>query len=336
MSRIIPYRRSPKMVNRIAIGCWLALLVSGGAAGQENPPPPPAPTIKVSSNVVNIYAVARGKKGRLIPNLERQDFEVTEDNLPQEVRYFSRETDTPLTLGILVDTSPSQERVLSLEKEASKAFIRQVLRTKDMAFVLHFDLEVELLQDFTASASLLSRAIDEAVINGGGQGPMPGTFPSSNRPCCTNLYDAVYLAANNQLKNEIGRKVLILLTDGQDEGSKTTLESALQAAQKSDVIIFSIDISDRMFYFRQGDKFGGDSVLRKLSEETGGHVVRVDHPKDTSAAFQEIADELRTQYLLGYVPSNARHDGSYHKLRVRVRQGDYKVQARRGYYAPTE
>jgi VWFA-related protein len=200
--------------------------------------------------------------------------------------------------------------------------------------VLHFDVQVELLQDFTADLRLLDKAIDENVINGGGVGPTPGPFPTSDTGGATHLYDAVYLSSRELLKNEVGRKVLILLTDGEDQGSKMKLEQALEAALKSDVIIYSVAIIDRSFYYRQVGGFSGDSVLRKLSEDTGGRVIEVNRVKDTGAAFEQIADELRTQYLLGYTPTNTKLDGAYRKIQVKVRQGDYKVQARRGYYAP--
>jgi VWFA-related protein len=327
----------PPGLRGVAALCFSFLVwAAPGAGGQEREktPAPARPTLKISVEIVNVYVVVREKKGRLIPNLNREDFEVTEDNAGQEIRYFSRETDTPLTLGVLVDTSPSQQRVLSIEKEEAKKFLGQVLRPKDMAFVLHFDLEVELLQDFTSDVRLLSRAIDDTVINGGGHGVLPEPLPTKNIGG-THLYDAVYLASNELMRNEVGRKVLILLTDGEDQGSEVKLNAALEAAQKVDVIIYSIDIVDRAFYGRSMG-FVGDSVLRKLSEETGGHVIQVNRAKDTAAAFQEIAEEMRTQYLIGYTPSTRRHDGSYHKIRVRVPQTDYKVQARRGYYAPSE
>jgi VWFA-related protein len=225
---------------------------------------------------------------------------------------------------------------LGIEQDEAKAFLHQVLRPKDLAFVLHFDVEVELLQDFTADQRLLARAIDETVINGGGRGVLPSPVPTGDSGGATHLYDAVYLASNELMKNEVGRKVLILLTDGEDQGSKVSLPTALEAAQKSDVINYSVAIIDRSFYWGHMMGFSGDSVLRKLSDETGGHVIEVNRIKDTSAAFQQIASELRTQYLLGYVPTNTKLDGSFRKIQVRVRNGDYKVQARRGYYAPTE
>jgi VWFA-related protein len=305
-------------------------------SGQEKPEQAPSTTLKVSTEVVNVYAVVEDKKKHLISDLKKEDFEVQEDGVPQQIRYFSRETDTPLTMGIMVDTSPSQGRVLGIEQEQADAFLHQVLRPKDLAFVLHFDVDVELLQDFTADQRLLAHAIDETVINGGGHGVMPGPFPTSDSGGATHLYDAVYLASNDLLKNEVGRKVLILLTDGEDQGSRVKLETALEAAQKSDVINYAVDIVDRPFYGMHALGFGGDSVLRKLSDDTGGRVIQVNRSKDAAAAFQEIANELRTQYLIGYTPTNTRHDGAFRKIRVQVHNGDYKVQARRGYYGPTE
>lgn len=327
--------RPPIAVLIAALGLPVVLFAPVAARSQQGGRATQGPTLKVSTEVVNVYAVVRDKKGRLIPNLNKEDFELEEDNARQEIRYFAREADTPLTLGLLIDTSPSQERVLGVEKQEAKAFIRQVLRPKDMAFVIHFDLEVELLQEFTSDARFLARAIDETVINGGGQGVLPGPIPTAPVGG-THLYDAVYLAANDLMKNEVGRKVLILLTDGEDQGSKLKLNVALEAAQKADIIVYSVAVIDRGFYFGHGVGFSGDSVLKKLSEETGGHVVRVERRGDTAAAFEEIAQELRTQYSLGYTPSNSKRNGTFRKIRLRVAQGDYKIQARRGYYAPSE
>lgn len=300
-------------------------------AAPQQSPEVSGQTLKITTSVVNVYAVVRDKHGSLIPNLTKNDFEIKEDNIPQTITYFSRETDTPLTLAIMVDTSPSQERVLDTEQREAKAFLRQVLRPKDLACVIHFDLEVELLQDFTIEQGLLDRAIDETVINGGGHGVLPSPLPASNVGG-THLYDSVYLAANELMSHEVGRKVLILLTDGEDQGSQETLNQAIEAAQKSDCIIYAIDIVDRAFYGFAGMGFNGDSVLRKLCEQTGGHVIKVSKIKDTAQAFQEIADELCTQYLLGYSPSNPRTDPGFRKIKVSADHDDYKIQARSGYY----
>jgi VWFA-related protein len=302
---------------------------SGATAAQQAPSQ--APTLKVNVNVVNVYAVVRDHK-RLVPDLTKDAFEVDEDNVPQDIKYFSKQTDTPLTLVLAVDTSPSQERVLMAEQEAAKQFASQVLRPKDAFAVLHFDVAVELLQDFTGSLQYLDKAIDSTQINGGGA-PVAGTFPTSGG--ATHLYDAVYLASHDMLRSEVGRKVVILLTDGEDQGSQLTLDQGLQAAQRSDVIIYSILISDRAFYARSRMGYSGESVLNKLSNETGGHVFRANNASNTTDAFNEIANELRTQYLLGYTPSNNKPDGTYRHVKVRVKDQRYDVQARRGYYAPS-
>jgi VWFA-related protein len=323
------------MKSAICSLCILIWAASFAHAQERQEPPPSGQTLKVVTEVVNVYAVVRQRNGRLIPDLTKDDFVLEENDQPQVIRYFGRETDTPLTMGILVDTSPSQGRVLEVEKREAEAFLREVLRPKDLTFVLHFDVEVELLQDFTSDLHRLDRAIEENQINGGASGPTPGTFPTGDSGGATHLYDAVYLSARELLKNEVGRKVLILLTDGEDQGSKVKLDAALEAAQKSDVIIYSINISDRAFYGRRGMGYSGDAVLRKLSEETGGRVIDANSTKDTTTAFHQIADELRTQYLLGYTPTNTKLDGTYRRIQVKVRNGNAKVYARRGYYAPT-
>jgi VWFA-related protein len=324
--------------SRLVIRCVSSLLslsiASAAAASPQNGRHPAPPVIKVQTEVVNVYAVVRDRKGRLIPNLTRKDFALTEDGTPQEIRYFSTATNVPLTLAIMVDTSPSQRRVLSIEQRQAEEFLHEVMEPRDLACVLNFDVQVELLQDFTASLPMLFRAIDQTVINGGAQGPLPSTFPVSGG--ATHLYDAVWLASRDLMQHQVGRKVLILLTDGQDQGSYESLNSALDAAIKADAMIFSIDILDRGFYGGDGITYSGGQALKKFSSTTGGEVIRVSRPSKAAEAFREIAEELRTQYLLGYTPTNQAHDGGYRTIRVEVHEKRYRVQARRGYYAPAQ
>jgi VWFA-related protein len=329
-------RRSRIAVVRVLAGAVaLSFVLATAAEGQQKTPAgEPTTTLKVSTEVVNVLAIVKDKKGRLIPDLNREDFKLREDGEAQEIRYFARETDTPLTLGILIDTSGSEQRMLPLEQQEAKAFIQQVIRPKDLAFVIHFDLFVELLQDLTSETARLERAIDDAEINAGAGGVTSAPFPGASVGG-THLYDAVYLGAHDMLKNEIGRKVLIVLSDGMDEGSKVSMEKALEAAQKADVIIYCIAVADYRYSGGYGTR-GGLSNLKKLSQETGGTVLEAGRRKDLSKAFQEIADELRTQYLLGYSSSNTKRDGSFRKIRVDVRDNHLNVQARRGYYAPGE
>jgi VWFA-related protein len=308
-----------------------------GVAGQQAPSNEGGvATLKITTEVVNVYSIVREKKGGLIADLKADDFQLLEDGVQQTIRYFSRETDTPLTMGMLVDTSPSQVRVLGVEQQEADRFLRQVLRPKkDLACVIQFDMEVELIQDFTDNLSYLTRAIDDTVVHSPAGGPLPAPVPTSSMGG-THLYDAVYLAATQMMKGQVGRKVIILLSDGVDQGSTIERDRAIEAAQKADLIIYSVDVSDPSFYWRRGGGFGGSSSLKKFSEETGGRVIHVDRPEKTAAAFQELADELRTQYLLGYSPTNTRRDGAFRKIRVNVRSGNYKIQARNGYYAPSD
>jgi VWFA-related protein len=292
-------------------------------------------TLKVRVNVVQLFFNVKDKKGALIPNQTKNDFEILEDGKPQTIKYFTAESNLPLTLGILIDSSGSQMRVLEMEKEVGGAFLSDILRDKDEAFVIDFDVNVDLLQDFTNDVHRLKAALNKAKINtGGGGGSLPGLgggpIPNSN-PRGTLLYDAVYLAAHDQLAHEVGRKAMILLTDGEDQGSQLRIKDAIEAAQKSDSIVYVLMIADRGFY--GGFGYSGDSEMKKLANETGGRVIEVGNKFDKlKDAFEQIARELRSQYNLGYTPSNAVQDGTFRKIELRSKQG-YKVQTRSGYYA---
>jgi VWFA-related protein len=297
----------------------------------------PVTTLKVNVQVVNVYFNVKDKHGALIPGLKKEDFLVNEDSKPQTIKYFAADTDQPLTLGMLIDTSGSQTRVLPMEKEVGASFLHDVLTPKDLAFVISFDVNVSLLQDYTSDTARLRRAMDKTEINDGGGGGAggiagagQGTIPVS-RPKGTLLYDAVFLASNEKLQKETGRKALILLTDGGDQGSDETLGNAIEAAQRSEVMVYVIMIADRM-NFRSGD-----SEMHKLAEQTGGRVIDVgNNPKKLRDAFDQISAELRSQYMVGYVPTNTTTDGKYRKLEVRTVNAEYKLQARKGYYAPKE
>ncbi|MGA3126837.1 MAG: VWA domain-containing protein [Candidatus Korobacteraceae bacterium] len=297
----------------------------------------PVATLKVNVQVVNLYFNVKDKRGALIPNLKKEDFQVSEDGKPQTIQYFAAESNQPLTLGLLIDTSGSQTRVLPMEKEVGAAFLRDVLTPKDLAFLIDFDISVSLIQDYTSDASLLRRAMESTRINdgagsgaGGIAGAGQGTIPVY-RPKGTLLYDAVYLASTDKLRTEAGRKALVLLTDGGDQGSEETLANAIAAAQRSEVIVYVIMIADRMHFL------GGEAEMRKLADQTGGRVIDVGNdPRKLRTAFDEIGTELRSQYMIGYIPANTAADGKYRKMEARTTNPDYKVQARKGYFAPKE
>jgi len=331
------------IVGCLVLGCCLWL-----PAQQQNPPaqPPaqdqqaqpssdqePLQTFKAEVNVVNLFYNVKDKHGMLIPNLTKDNFEVLEDGKPQTIKYFSAESNQPLTLGIMIDTSASQTRVLDIEQESCAQFLRAVLRDKDLAFVINFDTDVDLDQDFTNNIHDLTHALNKMQINAGMGGGPPGLGggPVPTTPRGTLLYDAIYLGADEKLKNEVGRKAMIIFTDGEDQGSRLRIQDAIEAAQKADTICYVILIADRGFY--GGFGYSGDSDMRKLAEATGGRVIEVGNKQDKLRdAFNQIQNELRSQYNIGYTSTNNKLDGTYRKIQIKEK-GDYKVQARQGYYA---
>ena len=287
-----------------------------------------------------------------------------EDGRPQTIAYFAHETDLPLTLGLLVDTSLSQRRVLDQERSASSTFLDQVLRVnKDQAFVIHFDREVELLQDLTSSRQKLQAALGLLQM------PQPNQEGGSNTPGSgrragrggggTLLYDAVYLASNELMKKQQGRKALIVLSDGVDRGSKETLASAVEAAQRADTLVYSILFADEQGYGRGGGWGGGGmggmggmgrhgggrgrypqearpdgkKILERISKETGARLFEVSKKQPIEQIYDRIQEELRNQYSLGYTPDRTDAGAGYHKIHLATKQKDLTVQARDGYYA---
>ena len=297
----------------------------------------PSETLKVNVNVVQLFFNVKDKHGALIPNLTKDDFEILEDGKPQTIKYFTAESNLPLTLGIMIDASGSQLRVLDMEKEVGGAFLKQVLTDKDEAYVMSFDVTADLLQDFTRDVHRLQKALNSVKINSGivsaglpgsGGGPVP-----IHNAAGTVLYDAVYLSAHDMLSKEVGRKAMILLTDGEDEGSRLKIRDAIEAAQKADAIVYVLLCADRGSYFSQGLGYSGEGEMRKLTEQTGGRVINVGNKFDKlREAFDQVANELRSQYNIGFTPANATLDGGYRKLEIKNKQG-YKIQARAGYYA---
>jgi len=294
----------------------------------------PAP-ITVEVNVVNILASVHDKHGGLIGNLNKDDFTILEDGKPQTIKYFTRETDVPLTIGLLVDVSGSQANLIDTERQAAHAFFSEVLRKKDEAFLISFGEDSELLQDYTNSPHLLQEGLSQLRVSSGVSGIHPGPVPTMSQPRGTVLYDAVYLAATEKLRTEVGRKVIVLITDGIDQGSKLPIRSAIEAAQKADAVIYSIDYSDPSAYGGGMMVFGhvSDSALRQMSDETGGRVFHVDRKHTLNDVFKQLQDEMRSQYAIGYTPTNPTKDGTFRKLDVRVSDKNLKVQARKGYYA---
>jgi VWFA-related protein len=329
------------------------------------------PTIAVEVKTVSVLATVRDKHGKIISNLTKDDFQLDEDGRPQTINYFAHESDLPLRLGLLVDTSLSQRRVLDQERSASYSFLDKLLRQdKDLAFVIHFDREVELLQDFTPSRPQLQAALQKlstpqfdggggSTSGGGGGGNGGGGGGGRGRGSHgggTLLYDAVFLASDELMSKQQGRKALIILSDGVDHGSRETLAEAIATAQRSDTIVYSILFADeeensRPGGFGMGGRGGGmgggrggggryppreerpdgKKILEQISKETGGRLFKVSKKETVDAIYAQIEEELRNQYSLAYTPDKGNTVG-YHKIHLAAKPKDLVVQARDGYY----
>ena len=313
------------------------------------------PVFSSDVKVVNILATVRTKGGEIVADLTKDDFLLSEDNRSQTIKYFSRETNLPLVLGLLVDTSGSQRNVLGEEETASYRFLDKVLREDlDKTFLAHFDYDTELLQDLTSSKEKLRRALENMEVpepggrragGGGGYGGYGGRGGRGGRGGGagggggTTLYDAVYLAADEIMRHQQGRKAVILLTDGVDHGSRESMSDSIEQAQRADTLIYSI-----MFEGEEGGGFGirglpvdagpdGNKVLQKMSRETGGGFFQVSRKLSIDAIYKRIEEELRSQYSLGYTPDvPPTSGGAFRTISLKTRRRDLVVQARQGYY----
>jgi VWFA-related protein len=298
----------------------LALALAAPALTQE--PAAQGPVIKTQVNLVNLFVTVRDKKKKIITDLKQENFSITEDNEPQKIAFFSKEVTQPITLGLLIDTSGSEQNRLGAEQEAASRFLGRVMRKGDEGMVISFDTDVDLLADFTDDLGILDRAIRKARTNVGFSG---GPLGSSGRG--TALYDAIYVACGEKLATEAGRKAIVIITDADDQGSKVRLEEAIEAAQRTDTVIHVLLVHDPGYGFRP-------DVAKKMSDETGGRVIEVSSEKRLSEAFDQISEELRSQYTLGYYPSNPARDGKFRKIKIDTTDHELHVLARKGYYAP--
>lgn len=374
-------------VSAVRIVLSVALLCGskGALFAQQTPNPPtpktsdqPATTVSVDVKAVTVLATVRDKHGKIVSNLTRDDFALQEDGRPVSIRYFSKEADLPLTLGLLVDTSMSQRTVLDQERAASGTLLEQLLHEKDAAFLIHFDREVELLQDITSSRSKLEDALallrtvapsneDEPSDSGGsgqGSGSGGGNWPGAGRQHGqhhggTQLYDAIYLAADELMKKQPGRKALIVLSDGVDRGSKESLQSAIEASERADTSVYCVLFKGQEedhggnhggFGYPGGGGMGGHhhgggggqrypqeeqpdgkKVLEQIAKETGGRFFEASKKQPLDQIYSSIEEDLRNQYSLGFTPDKA-DSGGYHKLLLTTKQNDTVIQTRDGFY----
>ena len=343
------------------------------AAPQKQEPPLSQSKIATEVQLVTVYATVRDKHGKIIADLNQSDFNLEEDARSQTIKYFARESSLPLTLGLLVDTSLSQRRVLDQERSASYAFFDHALRDdKDRAFLIHFDHEVELLQDLTPSREKLRSALEllqtpelQNVRSGGGgnSGGGPGGSGRGGHGHAhsgggTLLYDAIYLAADELMMKQKGRKALVILTDGVDRGSKESLNTAIATAQRADMSVYSIYFEgEEPGAYGGGRGYGGrggygggypgggprgypqqarpdgKKILERISNETGGRLFEVKKKLPIEEIYAQIEEELRNQYSLAYTPVPASAEDTYHMIRVTTNRKDLVVRAREGYYS---
>jgi VWFA-related protein len=357
---------------RKAVVCELVVL-TGMMLAQSQGEDPPAATMSVNVKVVNLPVTVRDKHGQIVRTLTKDDFLLEEDGHPQTVKYFSQEANLPLTLGLLVDTSLSQRTVLEEERNASRSFLNQMLtEDKDKAFLIHFDREVELLQDLTSSRDRLQKGLDALEVRppDRDRSEQPSGGQRRTRRGGTLLYDAVFLASDELMKKQQGRKAVIILSDGVDRGSKESLGAAMEAAQRADTVVYSIlfkDTHSEQGGYGQRPRGGGwpgggggypgggggypgggrggrgprpsqeprpdgKKILERISKETGGRLFEVSKKESVAQIYTAIAEELRTQYSLGYTPNKTESAAGYHKIKLTAKGKDLSVQTRDGYY----
>ena len=308
----------------------LTLACAGAAViqmdGQTATPRPAQPgaqrpgndqTLSVNVNLVDLlYTVADGRD-KCITDHKKEDFKFYEDDRLQTIPNCASETDLPLTIALLVDTSGSIRDKLRFEQEAAIEFFYSTIhRGKDKALIISFDSGVDLLQDFTDNPETLADAVRKIRAGGG-----------------TSLYDAIYLAVNEKLAEQPGRLVIILISDGDDNSSRVSLTETLELAQRRNVAIYGISTNSSA-YFGSREQDRGDRTLKRFSEETGGRPFFPEKIQELAVSFKEIGEELRSQYRLAYIPTNTRADGSFRKVKIDVANRGYRVKARTGYYAP--
>jgi VWFA-related protein len=319
--------RSVRKLLKVCVTCGLAAALAPMLPAWPQEPTVQGPAIRTQVNLVNLFVTVRDKNKRIVADLKQQDFKIAEDGQDQQIAFFSKEVTLPITLALLLDTSGSEQFMLGAIQDAGGSFLDRVIRKGDEALIMSFDTDVDLLSDFTDDRGQLARAIRKARINTPMSGGMsPGPVPTSH-VTGTALYDAIYLACNEKLTSEAGRKAILIVTDAQDEGSKVRLEEAIEAAQRTDTVVHMILVYDPHFGANQG-------VAHKITEETGGRMLVANNEKHLVEAFDQISEELRSQYTLGYYPTNSARDGKFRKIKIDMANKDLKVLARKGYYAP--
>jgi VWFA-related protein len=294
---------------RVLSAILVAVVLAAAQAGETQ-------SITVNVDLVNVYFTVCNKQGRLIPNLARERFTVYEDDNPQVITHFSRETEGPMTIGLLIDTSGSVRYKLDFEQDAAMEFLNSTLRPElDQATVVTFDSTVDVRQDLTDDVPLLANAVRRTRSGGG-----------------TRLYDALYFLVTGKITGRDGKRAIVVLTDGDDNSSRRSAAEVVEAAQRNNVAIYAINVNSvGLQLFPESPN---DGTLERVAAESGGKAFFPTSSKAVASYFQTIRKELRTQYTIAYHSTNSQKDGTYRKIRIAVNDPHYSVQSRAGYYAP--
>ena len=306
-------------MKRIRLFCTLLLCATPGLLAQTNQvpaqPPQSPQTLSVNVDLVNVILTVSDKTGKFITNLPKDDFKVLEDDQPQKISNFSNETNLPLSVVLLFDTSASIQGRLKFEQDAAGEFFNTTLRRgTDKALVVTFDRTIALAQDFTDDTELLTKAIGK--VHAGGN---------------TAMFDAAYQAMSKKLAGQPGRHVIVIISDGDDNVSEKSIEETVEMAQKTDTVIYAVGTSPPELFGSSKER--GNKYLKRLVDETGGRLFLPIKADDLTKSYLEISQELRSQYTLGYRSTNTRRDGAYRKIRIATSNKQFKVRARDGYYA---
>lgn len=322
-----PQFRMPRLAETLSVHAFqIPVQIPTKPADKQQEVPQVGGEKKLNVNLVRLYVTVRDKHGAIVTGLQKDDFKVYEDGVEQKIAFFSKDMTDPLTLAMVIDTSASQQNILDAEKETASRFLRDILKKNDLASVISVDTAVNMLADFSDDQAVLDSGIEKAEINAAP--PPPDAAPAG-----TLLYDAIHEICTDKMPDEAGRKALVLLTDGEDQGSTTTLKGAIYAAQEANAVIHVLLMSDRGFYFQQGEFYSGSGPAHEMAEQTGGRVISVRNGTDLDKAFNEISEELRSQYIVAYYPANTAANGTYRKIKVTTKP-DLRVLTREGYYAP--
>jgi VWFA-related protein len=288
-------------------------------------PPKPASAIVVDVDLVNLLCSVRDQRGAYVKGLNKEDFEIRQDGKRQTITHFAREVDSPMTVALLLDVSGSVAGIIGTEKAAAARFLDEVLLPGDQALLVGFASLIAVWQELTPSKERLQRALERA-----GPLDLPAGSPEARPRGATLLYDTITLVAAQRLRSLPGRKTIILITGGQDNGSIADIAKAVQAAQEADAVVYGIYYQDQHFPYSGGN---GMSALERLSEPTGGRTFRVSGKMPLGMVFDKIGEEMRNQYHLGFTPAADGKEGGFHKLEVKSTMAGVKVQARSGYYS---